>query len=177
MSMYIAAKTKILISLTVLALAAPSYASAQSAVPLPPNGGPTWKFERDRDRHHHKGGHHGRDRDDWKKHRRSDRRDRDEWGRRGSDKHHWGKRRDERYGKDFYSGDVPAGTYSGSWSAWEDPGNGTYTYSQGNGVGGDGMRIFEVPTRAGPKVLGVTPESFEGACDTSGGVCIIRPGN
>ena len=175
--MYIAAKSKILICMTALALLAPTYASAQSSVPLPPSGGGAkWKY--DRDRHHHKGGHHGRDRDGhdrdgWGKHRRSDRRDRDDWGRRGADNRDWGVRRDKRYGKDFYSGETPAGTYSGGWSAWRDPGNGTYTY--GDGVGGDGMRIIEVPTRKGPKVLGVAPKSFEGACDRSGGVCIIRP--
>tara|TARA_Y100000780_G_C13620175_1_gene392209 strand:- start:38 stop:562 length:525 start_codon:yes stop_codon:yes gene_type:complete len=174
--MYIAAKSRIFIALTALALFAPTYANAQSSMPLPPAGGSTqWKHDRDRERRHHEGGYHHRDRDDWRKHRRSDRRERDDWGHRGAGKRDWGMRRDKRYGKDFYSGETPAGTYSGGWSAWRDPGNGTYTY--GDGVGGDGMRILEVPTRKGPKVLGVAPKSFEGRCDSSGGVCIIRPSN
>ena len=156
------AKSRVLIGLTALALLAPAVASAQqSGVNPPAGGGAEFKFKRDHDRHHrdrdrhrdrgHDRGHdRGRDRD-WHDDRRGDRHD----------------RRDE----------TPAGTYSGGWSAWRDPGNGTYTHSDGDGVGGDGMRIIEVPTRNGPKNLGVAPDSFEGACDRSGGVCIIRPGN
>ena len=173
--------------MTALALLAPAVASAQqSGVNPPAGGGAEFKFKRDHDRHHrdrdrhrdrgHDRGHdRGRDRD-WHDDRRGDRHDRDDWGRRG-DRRDWGIRRDKRYGRDFYRDETPAGTYSGGWSAWRDPGNGTYTHSDGDGVGGDGMRIIEVPTRNGPKNLGVAPDSFEGACDRSGGVCIIRPGN
>jgi hypothetical protein len=174
--MLVMAKSRLLIGLIGLALLAPVAASAQqSAFPPAPNGKPL-KLLRERDRHHDRDRHHGRDRD-----RHDDRWSRNDgrkdWGSRGGDKRDWGIRRDKRYGRDFYRDDTPAGTYSGDWSAWRDSGNGTYTYSNGDGVGGDGIGIIQAPTRNGPKVLGVGPKSFEGACDRSGGVCIIRPGN
>ncbi|MBA70775.1 MAG: hypothetical protein CML30_18060 [Rhizobiales bacterium] len=167
--------------MTALALLAPGIASAQQSGFNPPSDmGAESKLKRDHHRHHRdwrddrRGERH--DRDDWRRKKWS-RHDRDDWGQRGGDNRDWGIRRDKRYGKDFYGDQTPAGTYSGGWSAWRDPGNGTYSHSDGDGVGGDGMKIIEVPTRNGPKVLGVAPDSFEGACDRSGGVCIIRPGN
>ncbi len=192
--MAITAKSGFLISMAALILLAPVAASAQEPVINPPAGGSLqWKRERDWERRHHdhdRAGRHDRDRD-WRDHRRGDRdgwkrdghgrewsrNDRNDWGLRGGDGRDWGIRRDKRYGRDFYRDETPAGSYSGAWSAWRDSGNGTYTYSNGDGVGGDGIGIIQAPTRNGPKVLGVGPKSFEGACDRSGGVCIIRPGN
>ena len=180
--------SRLFIAVTALALLAPVAVSAQDAAfPPPPSGGGA-DFRSDRDHHHRdRDRRHGRDRDRHDRDRHDDRwsrNDRDRghdgrsgWGRRGGDGHDWGIRRDKRYGRDFYRDETPAGTYSGSWSAWRDSGNGTYTYSNGDGVGGDGIGIIQAPTRNGPKILGVGPKSFEGACDRSGGVCIIRPGN
>tara|TARA_R110002020_G_scaffold135228_5_gene302036 strand:+ start:1082 stop:1768 length:687 start_codon:yes stop_codon:yes gene_type:complete len=128
------------------------------------------------------------DRKDWT---RKDR-DRRDWGHRGADRHQWGIRRSDRNdprdrdgrnhsndrpGRDLYRRhDRPADTYTGGGGVWRDPGNGTYVYSGDGGIGGSNMKILEVPTRRGPKVIGIAPDSFEAACDYAGDVCIIRPG-
>lgn len=65
------------------------------------------------------------------------------------------------------------GTFSGSISAVRERKNGIYFYRDRTNVGG--MKILSAPSPKGPKIIGVTPESFEAACDSQGSVCVIKP--
>jgi len=64
------------------------------------------------------------------------------------------------------------GTFSGNISAVRDRTNGIYLYRDRNKVGG--MKILTAPSPKGPKIIGVTPESFKAACDKHGSVCVIK---
>ncbi|MBC7284319.1 hypothetical protein [Hoeflea sp.] len=182
----------ILIGLAAMALLAPLPAAAQPPAFAPTVEAAHPKLVSDRDvrRHWDRDRRHDRD---WHKKRirdRADRRDarrrhwsgntrydeRKDWGHRAGDSADWGIRRSDRHRDLYRNRDRRADTYSGGGGVWRDPGNGTYVYGGDSRVGGSGLRIIEVPTRRGPKVLGIAPESFEGACDRSGRVCIIRPG-
>ncbi|KGF67547.1 hypothetical protein LL06_21625 [Hoeflea sp. BAL378] len=195
------ATSTLLIGLAAWLLLAPAHAgtrppafapAAEAAQPLPVSD-----RSRDRDwRMGDRGDRHDGRRDDrrrqWSGNDRHD--GRTDWGRRGADGQQWGIRRTDRSdiydrrdrdfrsdrndhrGRDLHRRDRrPADTYSGGGGVWHDPGNGTYVYSGDGRAGGSGMRIIEVPTRRGPKVIGIAPGSFEGACDYSGDVCVIRP--
>ena len=65
------------------------------------------------------------------------------------------------------------GTFSGSISAVRDRKNGIYFYRDRANVGE--LKILTAPSPTGPKIIGVTPESFEAACDQQGSVCVIKP--
>lgn len=78
----------------------------------------------------------------------------------------------------YGGGDFPSatlgGTYFGGLSAWTDPGNGMYFYSQRGGYGyysGAADTDYRAP-RA--KIIRVTPSTAGSACSWEAGVCVIR---
>ncbi len=78
------------------------------------------------------------------------------------------------YGGDDFPSQALGGTYFGGLSAWSDPGNGTYFYSERNGYGyfnGATDNDYRAP-RA--KIIRVTPSTVGRACSWEAGVCVIR---
>lgn len=78
------------------------------------------------------------------------------------------------YGGDDFPSATSGGTYFGGLSAWSDPGNGTYFYSERGGYSyysGAADGDYRAP-RA--KIIHVTPSTAGGACSWEAGVCVIR---
>ncbi|CAN7331222.1 hypothetical protein LJR255_001808 [Pararhizobium sp. LjRoot255] len=82
--------------------------------------------------------------------------------------------RQSAYGGGDFPSETLGGTYFGGLSAWTDPGNGTYFYSERGGYGyysGNTDADYRVP-RA--KIIRVTPSTAGRACSWEAGVCVIR---
>jgi hypothetical protein len=89
---------------------------------------------------------------------------------RGPDRNYWAS----AYGGDDFPSETLGGTYFGGLSAWTDPGNGTYFYSERGGYGyfnGATDSDYRAP-RA--KIIRVTPSTAGRACSWEAGVCVIR---
>lgn len=89
---------------------------------------------------------------------------------RGPDRNYW----ESAYGGDDFPSATSGGTYFGGLSAWSDPGNGTYFYSERGGYSyysGAADGDYRAP-RA--KIIHVTPSTAGGACSWEAGVCVIR---
>jgi len=89
------------------------------------------------------------------------------------------RRPDRNYWESAYGGNAlpsatSGGTYFGGLSAWSDPGNGMYFYSERGGYGyysGATDSDYRAP-RA--KIIHVTPSTASSACSWEAGVCVIR---
>jgi len=89
---------------------------------------------------------------------------------RGPDRNYW----ESAYGGNAFPSATSGGTYFGGLSAWSDPGNGMYFYSERGGYGyysGATDSDYRAP-RA--KIIHVTPSTASSACSWEAGVCVIR---